>query len=75
MPRQFQEAPLQILCEGADDAEFFSRLAHDRHLSKYYVACPKGPDGRCVGKGGFAKHLKLMKGKASLLASRCRAFW
>ena len=52
---------MQILCEGADDAEFFTRLAHARGLAQYHVECPKGEDGRCVGKGGFAKHLALMK--------------
>lgn len=61
MARRIQETPLQILCEGADDAEFFTRLAQAKGLTQYQAECPKGPDGRCVGKGGFAKHLELMK--------------
>jgi hypothetical protein len=59
--RRIRETPLQILCEGADDAEFFARLAHARGLSEYHAECPKGADQRCIGKGGFAKHLELMK--------------
>jgi hypothetical protein len=56
-----QDTPLQILCEGADDAEFFTRLGHARGLNQYHVVCPKGADGRCIGKGGFARHLELVK--------------
>jgi uncharacterized protein DUF3226 len=59
--RRIQETPLQILCEGADDAEFFTRLAHARGLNQYHVECPKGEDKRPLGKGGFARHLDLMK--------------
>jgi hypothetical protein len=59
--RRTQETPLQILCEGADDAEFFARLALARGLHQYNAHCPKGPDGRCIGKGGFKKHLELLK--------------
>jgi hypothetical protein len=59
--RRIRETPLQILCEGADDAEFFARLAHDRNLPEYHAECPKGADQRCIGKGGFARHLELMK--------------
>ena len=58
---RLQDTPLEILCEGADDAEFFARLTQARGLNQYHVLCPKGLDGRCLGKGGFARHLDLLK--------------
>ena len=61
MARRIQNTPLQILCEGADDAEFFARLTQARGLNRYHVECPKGKDDRPIGKGGFAKHLELIK--------------
>jgi hypothetical protein len=51
---------LQILCEGKDDTEFFSRLVVARGLTDYHCMCPIGEDSRCIGKGGFRKHLDLI---------------
>jgi len=58
---RIQDTPLQILCEGGDDATFFENLAKSRSLTTYHATCPQGIDGRCIGKGGFAEHLTLIR--------------
>ena len=39
------DAPYQIICEGWDDAAFFSRLLRDRAIAGYNVGVPKGENG------------------------------
>jgi hypothetical protein len=52
------DAPYQIVCEGRDDAEFYSRLIRDRAINGYNVGCGCGEDSRPLGKDGFRKRIQ-----------------
>lgn len=60
------DKPYQIICEGADDHEFFKRLIRDRHFHQFQVGCGRGADGRCLGRSGFSKRIEAVKNFATV---------
>jgi len=60
--REELKSPLQLVCEGAADEVFFRRLLLTRQLAGIDVSCPKGKDGRCIGKSGFKGRLDAIQG-------------
>lgn len=51
------ESPYQVICEGQDDCDLFSRLLRDLAIPNFQIGCGRGVDGRCLGKDGFGKRL------------------
>jgi hypothetical protein len=54
-------SPYQLVLEGQDDCDFFSRLVRDCQLNGYQAGCGRGDDGRCLGKDGFGKRLEAIR--------------
>jgi hypothetical protein len=54
------DKPYQIICEGADDCGFFSRLIRDRSIPDIQVGAGRGKDRRCLGDSGFSIRLQAI---------------